>query len=162
MKQHRNSERGVSLMQLIVAIIIMIIITSFSLWYASNTSTEAKLTRVYSEIKSVKEAYQNAVVLNEIAGNDDEKKYHLTPTTLTELTNEYGEDDIPFLHNDMDLYIVTPENAKDLEIERLSMDYVIDGKTGSVYLIGGFSRNPREDPVYEADHIMKLYKSTFN
>ena len=161
MKQQKNN-KGISLIQLIVAIIIMMIITSFALWYASNTSTEAKLARIYAEIKTVKEAYENAIILNEVS----EGTYDLESLSTTEesIISQFGADETADLLSEITdkskLYLVTPENAKELEIEKLTMEYVIDGKTGEVYIIGGFAR-ANENPKYSASQITKLYESTF-
>ena len=51
-----KKNNGVTLMQMIGTIIIIIILASFAIWYSANTSTEAKLTRLYTEISMVKEA----------------------------------------------------------------------------------------------------------
>ena len=159
--------KGVSLVQVIIAIVIIIIITSFAIWYASNTSTEAKLTRIYAEITAVKEGYDNAKMLNEV--NSTAYDFSKIESSEVYIKGNYESKEIEFMDKISDtseLYLVTPDNAKEIEVEKIVFDYVIDGKTGNVYLIGGYESRLDENlknnvtVVYEYKDIVREYQAT--
>lgn len=162
-----KKEFGISLIQVIIAVILIIIITSFALWYASNTSSEVKLARVYSEISSVREAYKNAIVLNELNSETYPLDELFETTSITYLNSNYSNEEVKFLQlNSVSstdtLYLVKPDNAKKLELEKIELEYVIDDTTGNIYLIGGFLRDSDSNPVYEFKEIEYLYRSALD
>ena len=55
-----QSNKGVSIIMLIITVIMMAIIVSFAVFYSQNITPEAKLAKAYSSIKSVKDACDNA------------------------------------------------------------------------------------------------------
>ncbi|MBQ9266876.1 MAG: hypothetical protein IJ217_01095 [Clostridia bacterium] len=156
-----RNERGVTLASVIVAIIIIIIIASFAIWYSSNTSTEAKLARAYAEVHSVKEAYENAKTLNEINPTTYPISSLFEPVTESWLQSNYAR--IGLFSPDAgadNLYLITPDNAYKIELEKILGEYVVDMATDKVYLVDGFYRNNENSIVYEFKDIEMLYYNT--
>ncbi len=157
-----RNDKGISLLQVLISIIIIIMISSFAILYSSHTSTEAKLARLYSEMSAVKDAYKNALMLNEL--NPDE--YSLETLFPDKVTNEWISDNyarIGFSSKPSEAigwYLITPENAENIELEKVQGTYVIDNTNDLIYLLDGFSREGQEETVYEYEDILKLYKGT--
>lgn len=158
-----KKENGISLIQVIVSIIIIVIISGFAIWYAENTSTEAKLTRIYTEMNAVKEAYENAIILNEI----DPTEYPIYKLFTKKVTDDWLEENYtrmgftekPTMTGDW--YYITPENASALELEKITREFVIDRENNHIYILDGFSR-PDKELVYEYNDIVKLYRDTIS
>ena len=75
----------------------------------------------------------------------------------------FNAEEAPFLDDIIDqskLYLVNPDNAENMEIEKVTHDYIIDGLTDNIYLVGGFARNDIDEQVFEYKDIVRLYKST--
>lgn len=152
-----KKEKGVTLIQVIVTMIIAILIASFAVWYAKNVSTEAKLTRIYNEMSTVKDACKDALVINEL--NPDE--YPLSKLFTKKITSEniadFGIDTSIDTEN---LYVITPENAGSLELEKVKNTYIYDAQNNKLYIQGGFSRIGQDEVGYEFNDVMRLYKNT--
>ena len=152
-----RNERGVTLVQVIVTMVIVIIIASFAIWYSKNTSTEAKLTRLYNEITTVKEACNDARVINELNPTEYPISKLFTKKWTSEPLSEFGVD--AGADTD-DLYVITPDNADGLELEKIKNTYIYDMKNDKLYIQGGFSRIDQDTVEYEYTDIVRLYKST--
>lgn len=152
-----RSERGVTLVQVIVTMVIVIIIASFAIWYSKNTSTEAKLTRLYNEITTVKEACNDAIVINELNPTEYPISKLFTKKWTSEPLSEFG---IDAGADTDDLYVITPDNADGLELEKIKNTYIYDMKNDKLYIQGGFSRIDQDTVEYEYTDIVRLYKST--
>lgn len=75
----------------------------------------------------------------------------------------FNSEEVSFLNNITDqskLYLVNPDNAENMEIEKITHSYIIDGITDKIYLVGGYSRDDKI-VVYEYNQIVNLYNSTF-
>ena len=152
-----RNERGVTLVQVIVTMVIVIIIASFAIWYSKNTSTEAKLTRLYNEITTVKEACNDAIVINELNPMEYPISKLFTKKWTSEPLSEFG---IDAGADTDDLYVITPDNSDSLELEKIKNTYIYDIKNDKLYIQGGFSRIGQDIVEYEYTDIMRLYKST--
>lgn len=158
-----TSNKGITLIQTILAVILLIVLTGFAIWYAGNTSAEAQLAKVYSEFSSVKEAYKSTTVLTELNNGKYKMEELLDATTVNELTSTYSEEDVGFVSKigEADkLYILSPNNCKNIELSKIEYTYVIDETAEKIYLIGGFSRKDNQNLAYEYEEIEKLYEST--
>ena len=58
------------------------------------------------------------------------------------------------------LYLITPQNAENIELDKITRDYVVDMSTDNVYMVDGFSRTEEEPLVYEYNEILRLYNDT--
>lgn len=152
-----RNNRGITLIQVIVTMIIVIIIASFAIWYSKNTSTEAKLTRLYNEISTVREACNDAIVINELNPTEYPLSKLFTKKWTSEPLSEFG------IGSEVDtdnLYVITPDNADGLELEKIKNTYIYDMKNDKLYIQGGFSRIDQDVVEYEYTDIERLYRST--
>ncbi len=152
-----KNEKGVSLIQVIVTMIIAILIASFAIWYAKNTSTEAKLTRIYNEMSTVKDACKDALVINELNPDEYPLSKLFTKKITTEDVSDFGIDASVDVEN---LYVITPENAENLELEKVKNTYIYDAENDKLYIQGGFTRIGQDEVGYEFKDVMRLYKNT--
>lgn len=157
-----RKDNGVTLIQLLVAVIVVIIIAGFAIWDAGNTTTETKLTKLYNEVMLVKNACSEAVTLNQL--NPEEypiKELFTKKVTRAWMDENYSEIGFSSTQEDIsDLYIIDKENAGNLETEKITGTYVYDMKNDELYVFGGFTRNGEDTPVYEHKEIERLYKGT--
>lgn len=174
----KNTNKGVTIVMLVITIIVMIIMTSFAIFYSTNIAPEARIAATFSSLKEVKTACHRA--LNEI---------EMDPANLDEYTffgkniyQDYTSSQIDELRvrcgltnpeeNDFSerTYIISgseEENVRrrveKLEITNLgNFEFVADLGNDKYYVIDGVERiddvNPSNSKIaYEYRDIELLY-----
>ena len=61
-----KGNEGVTILQIVITIIVMMLILSASVFYGVNTTKEAKIAATYNEIKEIESAIKEAEVRNKI------------------------------------------------------------------------------------------------
>ncbi len=60
-----SKQKGISLIQMVITIVMMMLIALFAVFNSRDTITETKLSRVYDEMVKVKQAVMGTITLNE-------------------------------------------------------------------------------------------------
>ena len=89
-----KNQKGVSLFEVIIAIIILLIIAFFAIFNSKDSVNQAKATEVYSEMRSVETAVE--FVKSQMVMHDDFKlekgKHYDEPTSVEEITDNFDRD----------------------------------------------------------------------
>lgn len=154
------NQKGVTLIQLVITIIIIVILTSFAVFQGSNVTTEATIAKEYESIKEIKKAVEQTLQMIEInpdaykereifgvaLSNSDKQKYYarIGLASANELSNR--------------TYVITMENQEKFELEKISEEqiYIVDLDNEKYYILDGVQRDGR-DIVYEYTDILKMY-----
>ena len=67
---------GITILQLVITIAIMLIILAISLFFGSNVSREANIASIYSEIKEIEGVLNEMSILNEITIKSDSISFY--------------------------------------------------------------------------------------
>lgn len=133
---------GVTMIELVVVVVIILLIISFSVFPSRETLTETQITKLYSEMLSIKSAV-NAVALKYDMEPDFEIKQgvHYDSPFVAAVDVEYGEN---VLDNQEDWYIILGADQKELYdasvvkdtlgLDAIENTYIVDFKTSDVEL----------------------------
>lgn len=170
LKEVLNNKKGVSIIMLIIAVVMMAIIVSFAVFFSQDTTPEAKLASAYSSLKVVKDACDNAETLIEInpAEYDDyyffgySIKHNITDTAeLEEYAENCGVTSSDFSER---TFIIKPAETdeeerilKNLELKGVSSTYVVDLDNEKYYIVGGAERVDGGE-LYEYKDIVRAYE----
>ena len=157
---------GVTILQLVITIIIMIIILAIGIFYGPNVAREAKLATIYNEIKEVKSVFKELYILNKIEVSDNYLSFYdeieVPKVDVTMYEKELGENPIG------DYYYLDFTTSRELEnvlgIERVENDYILNIQELNLYLVGGTDLVDSDGKVtveYDTDKISDYYDETF-
>jgi hypothetical protein len=163
-----KNNKGVTMMLLVITIILMIILSSYAIYYSENIAPEARLGATYTSLKNVKEACERAVNDIEIGVTDANEFYffgnniRLDGSDIEDLAKRCGlESGDQFGTR---TYVIgladTPENQRrvaNLEITGLTQDYVVDLDNEKYYVLDGI-RKADKTIVYEYKDIKASYQ----
>lgn len=166
-----NAQKGVSVIMLIIAVVMMAIIVSFAVFYSQDTTPEAKLASAYSSLKAVKDACDNAETLMELNPAEYDDYYffgynvqHNISDTLE--LNEYAVECglASYLDFSERTFMIKPASneeeeriLKNLELKGVANTYVVDLDNDKYYIVGGTKR--ADDRVlYEYKDIVRAYE----
>lgn len=158
--------RGVTLVQLIVAIIMIVILSIIAFVYSKNVVTEANIVKVYSEITAVKEGVENTLVLTQV--NPEKYKFNELFDDVSAYKGHFeaklGNISLPNV-----FYIVSSgndslgfsDNTINYELDDILREYVVvlDAERTAVeeiYLVDGVVSND-QNKVYSYTDISYLY-----
>lgn len=154
------NKKGVTLIQLVITIVVMLIIASFAVFQGGNVTTEATIAKEYESLKEVKKAVEQTVLLMEINPETYiERELFGIPLDTEEKQSYYKR---LGLTNVADLsdrtYTVTQENQKNFELEKIieGKVYVVDLDNEKYYLLDGIQRE-NLGKAYEYKDILKMY-----
>jgi prepilin-type N-terminal cleavage/methylation domain-containing protein len=176
--------RGVTLIELVIAIIIMIIIAAIAFSSGGETASEAKFSKTYNEVILIHDAIESANVLIEIEKERGEQtpKYSYDYFTVPEeegivtkvdtgiqidnLGNRLSEtiktDLKSKIASGKTYYLISYKYERPLErlgLEKVSREYLVNFPTTDVYLLDGVSKNGVTE--YEYKEIMKLNNTLY-
>lgn len=157
---------GVTILQIVITVIIMIIILSVSIYMGPNIAREAKLASTYEEIKEIESTIEELYILgNVIASGDNiifygEKEAPKVDNTM--YTAELGED------AEGEYYYLDFTSSRQLEnvlgLENVDNDYIFDLDNLNIYLVGGIDIINEDGRVvikYDSNEIVDYYSETF-
>ena len=167
-----QSNKGVSMIMLIITVIMMAIIVSFAVFYSQNITPEAKLASAYSSMKTVKDACDNAEGFISLNPNEYDdyfffgKSIHnaLSTDQVTNIATEFGIDAGDLSER---TYMIEPIDRADdskeakrklenLELKGIEDTYIVDLDNKKYYLVGGIE-NIEGIKLYEYSEILKGY-----
>ena len=161
------NNKGVTMMMLVITVIVLIILTSFAIFYSNDIGPEAKLATAYNSMSEIKRAFQEAESTIELKPDEyDEydffgKTIYEDGSNVSDLEARCGLD--PSEHFSAKTYKITPENDDEvkrrvnaLEISTVNAYYIADIGNNKYYIVDGVKRKT-QDTVYEYSDILKLY-----
>lgn len=94
-----KNQKGVTMIELVIVLIIILLITTFSIYTGQNSVDQATATEVYSEMNAMREALNGVIIKNDIygyyeyvAGEQYDFKVSELAGTAQEFENAYGID----------------------------------------------------------------------
>ncbi len=172
-----KNQKGVSLIMLVIAIVMMLIIVSFAVFNSQNTTPEAKVASSLSSLASIKDACENALGLIELNpeeyddyyffGNNIHNKINsagglLSDSEKQEYAKECGLGET-YTFND-ETYVIKPAETdeekrilKNLEIKNISETYIVDLQNKEYYVVGGVEHADGAK-AYEYKDILRSYE----
>lgn len=150
------TQKGISLIQLVIVIILLIVLASFALLSSDEVTLEARIGRDYASLKNVKTAVENYIPLMDV--NPDEYGEEKIFTT------KFNSDDYAKigLSSASELsertYVINVDNQKNLNIDSITEErtYVVDLSNKKYYILDGIERE-EGSKVYEYMDVLKLY-----
>ncbi len=130
-----KTNRGISLIELVIVMIIMILIISFAVYSGIDSISKAEATELYEEMNSMVSAVNGVMVRKELGEYDD-----------TWLANYYNED----LQNGWYLIKADSNKSQNLGVDSLKRNYLVNFETGEVIL---------ETPVVVLETEVQTYDS---
>lgn len=160
------NNNGVTILQVVITVIIMIIILAVSIYLGPNVANEAKLASIYNEIKEINSVFKEMKILGEITFNGENlsfyKEIEARKVDPTNHKAELGE------NPSGDFYYLDFKSSKNLEnvlgLERVKNDYILKYDDFNLYLVGGVTimdENRKAVIKYDSDEIINYYSDTF-
>lgn len=154
-----KKEKGITMIQMVITIIMMIIIASFSLYNARDTIIEAKVSKVYKEIMTVREGVVGAKVMETIDFADFGTKLD-DFSSYPQLSSYYDSGDSEYYFLDFETKNAVISEA--LEIRNIENNYIVnvkDFENVEVFLVDGLVIG--SDRIYSDDEILRKYNDIF-
>lgn len=157
---------GVTILQLVITIVIMIILATIAVYYGQGIPKEARLASIYNEIREVENAIKEGRMINKIKVSGEELSF-------------YGEMTAPKVNNATyqsiigsgktgDFYYLDFTSSRKLEnvldMENVKNDYLLDFQNTNIYLIKGIdivSGDGTATVKYDSNEIENYYEKTF-
>ena len=70
------NNNGVTMLQIVISVVVMLIILSVSVFYGQNVTKEAKIASIYNEIKEIESIVKEAHLLNDITVKEDSISFY--------------------------------------------------------------------------------------
>jgi prepilin-type N-terminal cleavage/methylation domain-containing protein len=163
-----KKEKGVSMIELVVVMIILVMIAAFAISSGLDTVDQAKITEVYAEMRSIEESINGINTLK--VTNADPDTFDLSPyhngVLTAENINAYTDEELPsviktgMIASGNTYYsligIVSEESYNDavgkaLGIGNIKRNYIISFDSSEVILIGGAQTSGGR--VYTLDQV---------
>lgn len=158
----KKNEKGITLIQVVIAVVMITLIASFAVLNSNDTAVETRIAKAYNEIIEVKKAIIELKMLDE-----DELKIVLSGDKLENLD---GYTNLSSYNKpDQEYYILEFENndKKDmlldtLELRNIENNYIVnikDIENIEIFLEKGVK--VRNEVFYSDDEIIEKYKNIF-
>ncbi len=151
---------GITILQIVITIIILVIIISITFLYGQNVPKEAKISTLYNEMKDIEDAFVELNMLNNIEIKTDSivlcNKVEVPKIEASDYEKQLsGEDKWTYYYLDF-------KSSKDLgnllEMDNVKNDYILDFDNFNVYLVDGIEIDGKM--IYSSDEISKYYEDT--
>lgn len=160
--------QGITILQLVITIIIMLILASVAILYGQGVPREANIASAFNEVKEIESVLTEAKMLNQLVVKENQLEIFDTvsvpkadisgfPTAMgLDATKDYYE-----------LKFTANKNLKNkLELENVSRDYLLDLEALNLYLIKGIDVNQNTNgqltTLYNSDDIERYYNDTYH
>lgn len=150
------SQKGISLIQLVIVIILLLILASFALLSSDEVTLEARIGRDYTSLKNVKTAVENVFPLME--SNPEEYKEEELFTKKFN-SNEYARVGLSSADDLSErTYEINMDNQENLNLDNITKErtYIVDLENKKYYILDGIERE-EGSKVYEYVDVLKLY-----
>lgn len=155
-----KKNEGITILQVVITIIVMMIILSASVFYGLNTTREAKVAATYNEIKEIEGAIKEAVVRNkiEILANSINiyGEYEAPKIDVSAYTVQLGGETGDFYYLD---FTSSRKLSNVFDIERVKNDYLLGIDDLSIYIVDGL--DTEDTTLYNAKEIANYYQNSF-
>lgn len=162
----RNNE-GVTILQIVITVIVMIILLSLAIFYSSGTTKEATVAALYNEIKEVTSVIQEASILNHIQKSGDEIIF-FEETSAPKVEKSSYQTQLALAGSGEFYYLdftSSRELKNTLELENIKNDYILEFDGLKLYLVEGIElldeTTGKEEIKYSAEEIEKYYNNLF-
>ena len=154
-----GQKRGITMIQMVITIVMMILIAGFSIYNSRDTIIETKLSKTYNEMMTVKEAVLGLETL-EIVDITDIGTELPDFSSYTQLMPYYNS-------GDHEYYLLDFKNNGDaiaevLEIRNIENNYIVNVKNIEdikIFLVNGVKIG--DNVYYSDDEILKKYNDIF-
>lgn len=155
----RKQNKGITMIQMVITIVMMVLIAGFSIYNSKDTLVETKITKAYNEILEVKRAVQSFEML-------DFAKLSDFSTQITDFT--YYPQLVSYCNDPSgEYYFLNFESNKDviediLEIRNIENNYIVDVKNIEniqIFSVDGIKVG--KDTYYSDEEILKKYNDIF-
>lgn len=157
---------GVTILQVVITVIIMLVILAVSVFLGPNVAREAKLTAIYNEIKEIESVFKEMQLLGKMKVNGEKLSFYeeieVPKIENADYNKEIGE------NTEGDFYYLDFTSSRKLEnvlgLERINNDYILDLENLNIYLVGGVDILDDNGMVvikYNSDEISDYYSDTF-
>lgn len=157
---------GVTILQIVITVIIMLIILAVTIFYGQNVSKEARLAAIYNEIIEIENVVKEMKVLNEVQVIENVLSFN-GEVDLQKVDSSSYPKELAGVGSG-NYYLMNFTSSRKLEnvldLENVKNNYILDFITGNVYLVGGIDTiDSAGNRVieYDSDEIVKYYKNTF-
>lgn len=155
-----KGNEGITILQIVITIIVMMIILSASVFYGVNTTREAKIAATYSEIKDIESAIKEAEVREKIKILDNSisiyGEYEAPKVDNSSYELQLGEKSGDFYFLD---FTSSRKLSNALDIERVKNNYLLEIENLNIYMVDGLEINGAV--LYDAKEIAKFYQDSF-
>lgn len=153
-------QKGITLIQLVITIVVMLILASLAIFQGSNVTTEATIAKEYESMKEVKKAVEQSALLLEI-NPKTYKEQEIFGTALNDVNKQsyYARIGLTSADELSDrTYLVTKDNQKNFELDKIpdGKIYIVDLDNQKYYVVDGVQREDNTK-AYEYLDILKLY-----
>ena len=169
MEKFLENKKGVSMIMLVITIAMMAIIISFSVFSSKNITPEAKLATAYANVKTVKDACDNALTMIELNPNEYDEYYFfgenvqklMNASNLQLIIEKCGLtstaeiSDRTYVINNSDSD-ANKRMLERLELKGISNTYLVDLENKKYYILNGAERVDG-NKVYEYKDILRAY-----
>ena len=169
-----KNQKGVSMIMLVIAVLMMIIIASIAVYNAPKSRDEANFVKDYASLKAVKEACENALYLIEINPAEYSEYYFFGNNMQFNVENDVIDMEMSEIaqkcgltsQNDFSsrTYIISggitdeeKRTLKRLELKDIEDMYVVDLENAKYYILNGIERE-NDETLYEYQDILLSYK----
>lgn len=165
-----KNNKGVSIIMLVITIAMMAIIVSFSVFSSKNITPEARLAAAYANIKTVKDACDNAMTMIEINPVEYDEYYFfgdniqtlMTATNLESIIADCGLTSTADISERTYVINYTDSDNNKRILERLELKgventYIVDLENEKYYILHGAERSDG-NKVYEYKDILRAYQ----
>lgn len=165
---------GVTILQIVITIIIMVFILGVTVLYGQNAAREANFAATYNEIREIESVFKEMYLLNHIKVNTDSVTFYSELDAPKVNNSDYTEQLGPSPSGNF--YYLDFTSSRKLQnvlgLEKVKNDYLFDLVNLNIYLVDGVSipkvttnpdgtENIEEVIEYDSDKIVKYYTDTF-
>lgn len=156
-----KSNKGITMIQMVVTVLMMALIAGFSIFNARDTIVEIKLSKVYEEMREVKKAVQSLNIFEE------NLSLHFDATPLENLNSYHQLTEYQTTPNEYYyLDFSNKERAKFLEevldIRNIENDYIVNTanmENIEIFLVNGIEIEKTR--YYTESEILEKYNDIF-
>lgn len=151
------NQKGITLIQLVITIVVMIILASMAIFQGGNVTTEAMIAREYESLREVKKAVEQTVLLMEM-NPEDYKEEEIFGGSISKAAyyKRVGLTSSDELSDRT--YSISKSNEKNFELDKIPDEkvYIVDLENKKYYILDGVQKEDGEI-IYEYKDILKIY-----
>lgn len=155
----KKNNKGITMIQMVITIVMMVLIAGFSIYNARDTIIETKVAKIYNEVEEVKNAVTGLKIF------EDENIENILGAPLQNLNDYSGL--AAYYKDDQEYYLLNFKTNGNtlcdlLEIRNIENNYIVNLKdvdNVEVFLVGGAMIE--NEMCYTDYEILKKYNDIF-